>query len=189
MDDPSIGHLDHYEEAIARRLFATEPGDPLRPFLVDDDQTVQQNPLFQRRIANLEPKNFGTSFFVNFDQDCVIKDEPGEIGKKARLLILKKFLRTCNLVLSETMGQMGIAYNTESIECLIDPKRTCTKNGEMYFWIPGLNLSEDQAFETLRNILRAFRQNPVTVPNTDDNGNYIDVTVSFIGWGVRSYSF
>src|SRR5436190_14006320 len=91
-------HFDSpWEEAFAETMFTTtDEADPIKPFVVDEQDLVQLNPAFDRDLvakqadeAEIERrrKHSGTSIFLNFDPLFRLHQISGHEGSVIRAVI------------------------------------------------------------------------------------------------------
>jgi hypothetical protein len=179
--------LDLWEWEFADEMLKKSVAyDPTKPCMVDADGFVKPNEEFGRRINALEPENFGTSFFVNFVPGLGLENVRGQPeGNQVLNEIIRQFSERCAEVLGETLQKHKIGLAKKNVETLlhIDEKSPASP-GEIYYWIPGLHVEEEIAFEIMKRIRQTFREEPIKIIYHNEKYD-----IPFYGTGVRSFSF
>lgn len=121
----------------------------------------------------------GTSFFLNFDRDCVVHQMRGLPGTNVRQEIVGLLYHRFIKLFTTQFPLVKRLEDIIQIEICQEP-RPGFDNGEIYFWLPGIHLEEDFAFDFLKKFKQSIENDPIVIRVTRD-----DYKVFFYGWGFR----
>lgn len=178
------------DQFLREECYTTEQEkDPRKPLLVING-LVRQNldfdpDLVAREYAEKEARrrrdNSGTSFFLNFDPACHIHQQDDytndEIAKLANDRFLKVF---CSQFPDNQPPARAVDLALETALC--HWPQPGFNNGEIYFWLKQLKVTEDFAFQLQRALWESVNQDPIMVSFEGQEHE-----VWFYGSGFRYY--
>lgn len=145
---------------------------------------LEPNPNFDPELLQLK----GTSFFLNFDWSCHLHQISGLRGKRIREAIAysmhHRFIAIFMAQIpKESRQRMSLA--AEGLGQILrvaicSKKQKRFNNGEVYLWLPHIQLAENFVFTILSGLKKSTDENPIKI----DIGER-DFDVKFCGWGFR----
>lgn len=193
-----MGPLGDVEDLLRREFYTTpEEQDPTKPVILDGE-FVRANPKFDPNLVSLRAaeadlarrrENLGTSFFLNFDPAWGLHQISGPRGDRVRHQIAHNLQERFIIIFisqfpdDDPMPFSALSDLDQSLAIgMAYQPQAGANNGEIFFWLRGICLTEDFTFQFLKDFRRSLQEYPVTIEV--DGTEY---PILFYGCGFRYY--